>query len=361
MVHHASRYGRIVSFPGERTNDSLGVFVTATPLHTRDTRWSVAWTIGQLAAVTALPMLLGGLVWAPEPSLRLLWYVVVPVLPATFFLNTILWRSICPLATLNAWGNRLGRPRPITPRATAALSIAGLLLFHLLVPARRFLFHAEGVALALVIVVVGGLAVALGAVFAVRSGFCNALCPVLPVEQLYGQAPLLPMVRGRCATCVVCTSRGCLDLAGGRALVQVIGPGRRSAAWLRTPNGLFIAGLPGFVLGFSLLPDGPLTGAPITYATTLGSSLASVALVAMLALGARLDTARLFPLLAGTSGLLYYWFAGPAIADAFAADAGLATAIRLVGMGLASLWLWRAWPTSPPRITIPPAHDATAD
>jgi hypothetical protein len=331
--------------------DSSGESVTATPLHARDTRLSVAWTIGQLVAITALPLLLAGLVWAPEHALRALWYLAVPVLPATFFLNTILWRSICPLATLNAWGNRLGQPRPISPRATAVLSSGGLLLFHLLVPARHFLFHANGVALAVTILGIGALALTLGGRFAVRSGFCNALCPVLPVEQLYGQAPLLPMVRGRCATCVVCTARGCLDLAGGRALVQVVGRRRRSAAWLRTPHGLFIAGLPGFVIGFSLLPDEPLASAPMAYATTLGWSLASVVVVAALAVGVRWDAARLFPLLAGTSGILYYWFAGPAIAEAFSAGAGLATAIRLVGMGLAGVWLWRAWPASPPRHT----------
>ncbi len=323
--------------------------MTATPSPSREAPWSTAWTIGRGVAIWVVPVLLAGLVVAPEHALRVLWFVVVPLLPATFFLNTTVWRSICPLATLNAWGNRLGEPRAITPRATAVLSVGGLFLFHLLVPARRFVFNTDGLALAITILLVGGMAIALGSRFAVRSGFCNALCPILPVEQLYGQAPLLPMVRGRCATCVVCTSRGCLDLAGGRALVQVIGRRRRSAAWLWTPSGLFIAGLPGFVIGFSVLSDGPLTSAPVAYATTLGWSLASLIVVAALAVGAHLDTARCFPLLAGTSGLLYYWFAGPAIAEAFAAGPALATVVRVAGMGLASLWLWRAWPTSPPR------------
>jgi len=329
--------------------------VTATPLHSHDTRWSAVWTIAQLMAVAAVPALVAGLVVTPEQSLRALWYIVVPLLPATFFLNTTLWRSICPLATLNAWGNRLGQPRAITPRATAVLSVGGLLLFHLLVPARRFVFNTDGLALAITILLVGGVALALGGIFAVRSGFCNALCPVLPVEQLYGQAPLLPMVRGRCATCVVCTSRGCLDLAGGRALVQVIGRGRRSAAWLWTANGLFIAGLPGFVIGFSMLSDGPITSAPVAYASTIGWSVVSMVVVAALAVGARLDAARLFPLLAGTSGLLYYWYAGPAIAEAFAAGPLLATGVRIAGMGLATLWLWRAWPASPPHTSVPAA------
>ena len=57
--------------------------------------------------------------------------------------------------------------------------MAGLVLFHLMVPARHFLFNQNGVALAITIVAVGGLALLLGSMFPVRSAFCNALCPVL--------------------------------------------------------------------------------------------------------------------------------------------------------------------------------------
>lgn len=328
----------------------MGRLVTATPLPDRDTRSSALWALGQGVAIVAVPALLGWLVLAPDTALRVLWYAVVPILPASFFLNTTLWRSVCPLATLNAWGNRLGRPRPITAGATTALGIGGLVLFHLLVPARHFLFHADGRALAVTIAVVGALAVVLGGIYAVRSGFCNALCPVLPVEQLYGQSPLIPMVRGRCATCAVCTSRGCLDLAGGRALVQVIGPGRRTATWLRTPNGLFIAGLPGFIIGFGRLADGPLASAPLAYATTLGWTLASILVVVVLAVGLRMEATRLFPLLAAMSGMLYYWFTGPAIAAAFGVGAALALTVRVLGMGLAAAWLVVAWRAPPPRM-----------
>jgi nitrite reductase (NADH) large subunit len=114
---------------------------------------------------------------------------------------------------------------------------------------------------------------------------------VLPIEQVYGQAPLLSMSRGRCPACEVCTPRGCLDLAGDKALVQAIGPARRTTAWLATPHGIFLAALPGFIVGYSLLADGPLATAPRVYATTLRWSAASVALVVALAVGTRLGTA----------------------------------------------------------------------
>lgn len=318
--------------------------MASAPLHLGDSPWPARWSVVQFLAILGTIGLLTGMVLAPEPSLRILWYVAIPILPATFFINTAIWRNICPLATLNAWGNRIGRQRTLSPSAAAVLGIGGLMLFHLMVPARRFLFNTDGPLLALTVTLVGLLAVALGAVYAVRSAFCNALCPVLPVELLYGQAPLMELERGRCTSCTVCTPRGCLDLAQGRALTQVFGRDRHTMAWLGQPRGVFMAALPGFIVGYSLLADGPLRTAPTVYATTLGWSIASVLVVVVLSRGLRLGSAQLLPLLAASAGLLYYWFAGPAIATAFSATAMLSLGVRVLGMGLVAFWLVRAWP-----------------
>ncbi len=319
--------------------------MASTHVLVHDPRRAALWSVARWTALATVPALLAWMILAPEAALTALWYVAIPVLPATFFVNTILWRGVCPLATLNEWGNRLGRPQAPSARTVAVLSVAGLILFHLMVPARRFLFNEHGPALAATVAAVGVLALVLGALFAVRSAFCNALCPVLPVELLYGQAPLVRMTRGRCETCTTCTPRGCLDLAQGRAFTQVIGPSRRSAAWLARPYGIFIAALPGFIVGYSLLGNGPLATAPAVYATTLGWSLASVAVVTGLVLTLRLDTRVAYPLLAGAAGLLYYWFAGPTMARELGAGELLSLAVRGVGMGVVALWLVRALAT----------------
>lgn len=314
--------------------------MASTHVLVHDPRRATLWAIARWSAMAAVPALLAWLVLAPQAALTALWYVAIPVLPATFFVNTILWRGVCPLATLNEWGNRLGGQRTLSPRLMVALGVGALVLFHLMVPARRFLFNDNGPVLAATVLAVGVLALVLGALFVVRSAFCNALCPVLPVELLYGQAPLLRMTRGRCEACTTCTPRGCLDLAQGRAFTQVIGA-RRNASWLARPYGLFIAALPGFIVGYSLLSDGPLASAPAVYATTLGWSLASLAVVAGLVLAFRIDARIAQPGIAGLAGLLYYWFAGPAIARELHAGEMLSLAIRTVGMGLVAFWLVR--------------------
>lgn len=299
------------------------------------------WALARWTAFLAVPVLLVLLVLTPDAALTALWYVIIPVLPATFFLTPALWRGICPLATLNELGNRIGTPRALSPKAAAALGALGLVLFHVMVPGRRILFNANGPALVVTVGLVGALAVAAGAIWSVRSAFCNALCPVLPVEMLYGQAPLLPLARGRCPTCTVCTPRGCLDLSERKTIPQVLGPTRRSQAWIVSPFGVFAAALPGFIVGYSVLTDGPLASAGTVYLTTLGASLISYLVTALVVLVTKLRASTAMILLAAAAGGLYYWFAGPVIATQLAADRFLSLAIRVVGMGIVAVWLAR--------------------
>ena len=299
-----------------------------------------AWAIARWSAFTAVPLLLLWLVLDPERSLLVLWYAIIPVLPATFFVSTRIWRGICPLATLNELGNRPGRSPAISARQTYILSVSGLILFHLMVPARHFLFNQDGVVLAITILAVGGLAMLLGAMFPVRSAFCNALCPVLPVEQLYGQSPLLQMSRGRCLTCALCLKAGCLDLTD-KVLPLVLGPSRRSTRWIFTPHGAFFAALPGFIIGYNQVPDGSLASAGTVYGTTLGWSLAGYLVIGAAMLLLHLSSRVTLMMAAALAGGLYYWYAGPSIATAFAVSPVAGTVIRTAGIGLVAFWLVR--------------------
>lgn len=314
--------------------------ITMQPLPTA--RW---WNVARWITIAAVPLLLTWLVLDSATALKSLWYLAIPLLPASFFVSTKIWRGICPLATLNELGNRLGRPRPLAPGTAHWLGVAGLGLFHLMVPARRFAFNENGLALAITVAAVGALAVALGALFQVRSAFCNALCPVLPVELLYGQAPVVQMNRARCSTCATCTPHGCLDLAEAKAIPQWLGTTRRTTRWLATPYGAFFAALPGFIIGYNQLADGPLSTAAMVYGTTLGWSLVSLLVIGLVVLAFRLNAARTLPLVAAAAGGLYYWYAGPSVAAQFAAPREVAIGIQAVGIGLAAWWLGRTLST----------------
>ncbi|HSB55560.1 MAG TPA: hypothetical protein VLD58_14465 [Gemmatimonadales bacterium] len=297
------------------------------------------WATARWSAIVGVLALLVAMLRWPQQALLVLWYIVIPLLPATFFVTTAIWRGICPLATLNEWGNRLGRPRELPPEVIARLRVAGLALFFVLVPARHIFFNQDGPVLAAVIVAVGALAVLFGARFPVRSAWCNALCPVLPVELLYGQAPLTRVERGRCTSCDVCTPRGCMDLAGEKTILQVLGPSRRTGAWLATPHGLFFAALPGFVVGYNQVRDGALASAPAVYGTVLEWSLASVVVTVVLVLAFRISSRLALPFLAAIAGGVYYWFAGPAVAEHLKLGQGVALTIQATGLGLILWWM----------------------
>jgi len=300
------------------------------------------WRVGRLAAMLGLAALVATLVLAPQVALTSLWYVAVPLLPASFFISPALWRGICPLSTLNAWGNRFGPARELTRGESTAFALAGIVLFHLMVPARHLGLNTDGPLLAAVLVAVAAIAVLSGARYASRSAFCNALCPVLPVERLYGQMPVVPITRGRCDTCTVCTPRGCLDLADSKAMRQVIGPARLEQQWLATPFGSFAASLPGFIVGYGLTPDVGGGDWLRVYGATIGGSIASYALVRTLAQGLEASSSRAVATCAALSGALYYWYTAPMIAQALALPSGAVTAIRALALAGVTLWAVRA-------------------
>jgi hypothetical protein len=299
---------------------------------------SPLWIAAQGGGVVLTLLLIVALFVRPAPALHILWDMVVPLLPAVFLVNPLLWRNVCPLATLNAFtGERYGTQQLGAMRVQSAWGV-GILLLAVLVPARRFVYNTSGTALAFTIVGVALLAVGTGLVFARRAGFCNALCPVLPVEKLYGQAPLVRISNSRCADCSLCTPIGCIDLASAKTVPQTVGRARRDASWVSTPFGIFAAAFPGFVAGYFTTGNGDLATATSVYAHVATYAMASYLLVAAIAHLWRVSARTLFPLLGGSAFMLYYWYSAPAVADAYGAPHLGAVIIRVAAALLLTLW-----------------------
>lgn len=316
------------------------------------------WRVAQGLGVVVTVALVAGLVVWPDVALPGLWNVVIPLLPATFLMTPILWRSVCPLATLNMASNGLLGRRSLPARYLPVVGALGIGLLIVLVPARRFLFNEEGTALAAFIVVVAVGAFLLGAVFDAKAGFCNAVCPVLPVEKLYGQHPLMDLGNPRCAQCTVCTPKGCVDLAPSKALVQTMRGAHRSHAWLTTAYGVFAAAFPGFIAGYFTTANGPLSAAPSIYLHVAlwagGSYLVTVLLVRVL----NVRAALVLPVLAATAVGLYYWFVAPQTAATLGGGGIGAVVLRSAALVLVGVWLWRAVHRARRTPEAPPADGA---
>lgn len=301
------------------------------------------WGVAQVAGLLLTAILLAGLVALPETTLNLLWNVTIPVLPAVFLVSPLLWRNVCPLATLNkVTGDRIGK-RQLSPGAATVAGGIGILLLFLLVPARRFLFNTDGFALLVTIVAVALLAILAGTLYSAKAGFCNSICPVLPVERLYGQRPLASVPNARCFPCTVCTGRGCVDLSPTKSIAQTLGSARRTPRWILTPFGAFAASFPGFVLGYFTTADGPLSTAPGVYLHIFLWTAASFLVVGLASLVRPGRNQELVLLTGGGALAFYYWFASPNIVEALTLPPSAAVPLRLVALSLVLFWLKRAW------------------
>ncbi len=216
-----------------------------------------------------------------------------------------------------------------------------MVLLLALIPARKLGLETNASALlALLAVMVLG-AVLAGVVLDRKAGFCNGICPVLPVERLYGQRPWIKPANPRCPTCTVCTRGGCLDLDPTKSVAQTLGPSRKTRAWVFEPFGMFALAFPGVILAYFTLPEVAL-GSPVgVYAHVAVGALAGygAGLLAVFGLGWSSELAiGVFGALAFT---LYYWLGAPGIAAELAWAPQAALLIRAAAAVLVAAWLVR--------------------
>lgn len=297
----------------------------------------MAWRTAEAGALVVTLAVLAGLVLAPETTLTIAWFGVVPILPASFLVNAGLWRGVCPIATA---GTLFSGPsgRALDGGFVRKAAIVGIVLLFLLVPARRFALNQEALLLMGTLVAIVAVAALLGARYRVKAGFCNALCPILPVEKLYGQSPLLYVRNARCVPCSACTQKGCMDLGQQRAFLSN-GSDTTGRAWLRTPLGLFAAAFPGFVFGYFRTADVAAENALGVYGVVLGWAAASFVVLAAVVYLLDVPARTAAPVLAAAAVGLYYWFAGPASAEAFSWPVGTGVWLRWAALALVAIWL----------------------
>ncbi len=315
------------------------------PLVDRNPLWTAAQWIGVLLTV----VLLGALTQWPTLSLHILWDMVIPLLPAVFLINPMLWRNVCPLATLNSLSGERRSDGALSLRLLLGFWAVGIILLAVMVPARRFFFNEHGTVLAGTIAVVAVLALGLGTVASRRGGFCNAICPVLPVEKLYGQSPLVSVGSARCHDCNHCTAAGCIDLAGRKSARQSVTSGG-GLSWMMNPFGIFAAAFPGFVIGYFATDNTTLANASTVY-LTVGMWAGGSLLVVLTAVGLlRLKPTVVLPLLGGAAVGLYYWLGAPALATAYGLPAAGGIAIRIAALALIAVWLRAAFKMPPAEV-----------
>ena len=85
-----------------------------------------------------------------------------------------------------------------------------------------------------------------GYVFKGKSGWCSSICPLFPVQRVYGQTPYVTVPNSHCKSCVGC-AKNCYDFKPRAAYQADLADTDRGWSGARK---LFVAALPGFILGF---------------------------------------------------------------------------------------------------------------
>ena len=84
-----------------------------------------------------------------------------------------------------------------------------------------------------------------------KSGWCSSICPLLPIQRLYGQTPYKLVANSHCTPCVGCT-KSCYDFNPKVAfLADLNDPDPYWGGYRK----LFAAAFPGLVLAFFNLPE----------------------------------------------------------------------------------------------------------
>lgn len=288
--------------------------------------WNRAWSYLQVFSVIATLAVVTLLLFAPSLGLFITWYVLIPLVPISLLVAPGVWRNLCPVAVLNQLPTTLGRQAtkrfPLKAR-TGATIVAVLLLFAI-VPLRPSIFNIDGPALAIFTLSVAVVAIAMGVLYRGKSGWCSSVCPVYPVERLYGQRPLVNTEHAHCATCDGCVT-SCYDLGPTDSLENLT---RDARSIMTSPFAIFAASFPGFILGYFTIPEGAT--AMQAYGSALGYALASLMLFFALDwFASKRSRMPMFRFSAALAAGLYYWFTVPSIA---------AAAERMVNLGTAPDW-----------------------
>jgi hypothetical protein len=202
----------------------------------------------------------------------------------------------------------------LSGRIAVWFGLASLVALLLIVPYRHLSLNNDGPLSALMLIAAGMMAFGMGIIYKWRSGWCTTLCPIHPVERLYGFTPMMTFHNARCARCEHCTTP-CPDST--RSMTPAI----NAPYSLATAMGhLMIGGFAGFIYGWNQLPDftGNLTlhHYLLAYLWPFSASLVSLAIYAVLYhwfFTTKEKRRTLIKLFAVAAISTYYWFRIPAL------------------------------------------------
>lgn len=274
----------------------------------------LTWRLVQALVWMAGATILVCLIFLPNIGVTLFWNILIPIAPALIVVAVGLWRNVCPLATTALLPRHLGlsKRKIMSTSLHGVLSLISILALYAIVPLRHAVFDISGPATAGLLAGVTTVAVTMGFFFEWKSAWCSSLCPIHPVEKLYGSNVLFALPNAHCDRCMKCVSP-CPD---SRANVSPLSYHKTFSDNLSAL--LIIGGLPGFIWGWFHVPDYhgdlSLTALLEIYKMPWAGMTATLTLYSLMTiiLNER-ATQKMSGIFAASAVSCYYWFRIPAL------------------------------------------------
>jgi NADPH-dependent 2,4-dienoyl-CoA reductase/sulfur reductase-like enzyme/ferredoxin len=319
-----------------------------------------AWQAARVLSVSLAIGLCILLLAKPATGLELWWKLAIPLLPLLWLTAPGLWRNICPLAATNQTPRLLRFTRGLTIPSwyREYAPVVGMAAFILLVASRKPLLNTSGVATA--VLIGASLAGALigGVVFKGKSGWCSSICPLLPVQRIYGQTPFATVPNSHCQPCVGCT-KNCYDFNPRVAYLADLYEDDRHYTGYRK---FFVGCFPGLILCYFTLPAHISAGSDYArFALYIAASTGSFFLAETLL---KVTVNKITAVYGAVAISLFYWYSSMVLAGTLTGSTGTAWfvwGLRAVVWTLAAVWLVRTWrkeavfveqATSPPPVRL---------
>jgi hypothetical protein len=274
----------------------------------------LTWRIVQSAVWLVGAVILFCLLFFPSIGVLLFWNILIPVAPVLFVVGIGIWRNVCPLATTNLLPRHFGlsKRKKLTALQMGIFNLIAVIALFAIVPLRHALFNTNGIATAVLIISMAVISVAVGFFYEWKSAWCSGLCPIHPVEKLYGGNVLMSVPNAHCNQCMNCVVP-CPDSTPN------INPKSSLKTSYHKISGLLITGgLPGFIWGWFHVPDETkLTSLAAFFSVYKMPMLGLSVTLAIYAISSLIiqpkSERRLTAIFAASGVACYYWYRIPSL------------------------------------------------
>ena len=303
------------------------------------------WWAIRIASMTAALVVAGLLIVSPDDGLFVMWKLVIPLLPLLFMVAPGVWRNLCPLAASNQTPRVLGLTRGLTaPKWLKEYGyVIAISLFVLFVVLRKLGLDDSGPASAFLLLgaLTGGF---LGGMYLKgKSGWCSSICPLLPVQRIYGQTPFALVGNSHCQPCVGCTTN-CYDFNPKAAYLADL---HADDPYWSGYRRFFVAAFPGLVLAFFEVPEAPdAIGVPEMLGRVALYMAVSIASFQLLSAFVKVSAHKLTTLYGALAFNVFYWYGGPALVESLTGEPSpdaVSWALHLAVLALTAAWVLRTF------------------